>query len=292
MNADLNTLIVGTLVDGSTLALISVGFVVIFRTTKVVSFAQGVFMVVGALISAELVNRGLNAYISLVAAALAAGVLGALLFRLVFLRLLGISPFATAIATISVGILGLAVCELIRGSGTIVVGRQVLSFHSIPVAGLKLNQVVIFSVVLAGVVYCIIGATMRWTRVGLYMRAVADRPVLAGYVRIPTAAISALAWGAGAFAAALSGGSFVLVNQPTPDTVFGLGLVAFPALLLGGLDSVLGALVGSLAIAALQNATLLALGGSWQDVVSYGALLVVLLVRPQGLFGSAEVSRL
>jgi branched-chain amino acid transport system permease protein len=74
--------------------------------------------------------------------------------------------------------------------------------------------------------------------------------------------------------------------------VFSLGLAAFPAILLGGLDSIAGSLVGGLLIGLGQAAIGVYLGGSWQDVVAYAALLVVLLVRPQGIFGDARVARL
>jgi branched-chain amino acid transport system permease protein len=71
-----------------------------------------------------------------------------------------------------------------------------------------------------------------------------------------------------------------------------LGLVAFPAILLGGIDSIRGAMVGGLLLAAVQNVAIIVFGGDWSDVIAYAVLLVVLLVRPRGLFGSREVVRL
>ena len=92
--------------------------------------------------------------------------------------------------------------------------------------------------------------------------------------------------------AALAGSAYVLVDQPTPETVYALGLAAFPAILLGGFDSIIGALVGSLGLAFIQNLATYHLNGKWEDVVTYSLLLAVLLVRPQGLFGSEELTRL
>lgn len=100
-----------------------------------------------------------------------------------------------------------------------------------------------------------------------------------------------LAWAIAAGTAAIAGVAFIMTTQPSPSGVYGLGLVAFPAILLGGFDSVVGALVGGFLLSLAQNVVVTYAGGKWQDIASYGLLLIVLLIRPQGIFGSAEASR-
>jgi branched-chain amino acid transport system permease protein len=92
--------------------------------------------------------------------------------------------------------------------------------------------------------------------------------------------------------AAAAGVVFALRTSLDPIQLQGFGLVAFAAVLLGGLDSIVGALIGGFALALIQNLAVRVLGGDWADAVAYIVLLVVLLARPQGLFGSREVVRL
>jgi len=121
--------------------------------------------------------------------------------------------------------------------------------------------------------------------------AVADAPRLAAYAGVNVVAISALAWAVSSATAAVGGVAYIMTTQPGPDSVYSLGLIVFPAILLGGLDSIVGALVGGVVLALVQNVVATYADGTWTDIASYGLLLAVLLVRPQGLFGSAEVSR-
>ncbi|MCW2526274.1 MAG: hypothetical protein JWM76_1134, partial [Pseudonocardiales bacterium] len=130
------------------------------------------------------------------------------------------------------------------------------------------------------------------TPVGLRMRAVANNTRLAAYSGVNVVRTSTLAWAIGSLTAGLAGIVYLLGAQPDPGSVYSLGLAAFPAILLGGLDSVSGSLIGGLLIGLLQSSIGVYIGGEWQDVVSYGVLLAVLLLRPQGIFGGAEVARL
>jgi branched-chain amino acid transport system permease protein len=287
-----STILVGTLVDAATLSLISAGFVVLYRATRVVSFAQGALMVLGTLLFSRMVNAGLNLYASLALAAVITGIVSAVAFRLILARLIGVSGFLTAMSTIGLATAALAICVLVAGDNLIALTKSQLSFHVNEFIGLKITQVDVFTIVLAVVVFIVLFAGIQWSRTGLRMRAVADNPTLAAYSGVATGRISMLAWGIAGATAALSGSAYTLVNQPTPDTLYALGLAAFPAILLGGLDSLTGAIVGSLVLALAQNVTIYNVSGAWEDVVSYGLLLIVLLLRPQGLFGSPEVRRL
>jgi branched-chain amino acid transport system permease protein len=292
VSPQLASLITGTLTTGAILSLISVGFVIIYRATKVVSFAQGAFSLLGGFIFMTLAQHHVGLALALVITLVVTLAAGALTYLIVFVRLIGAEPFITAIATIGLGTLFEACAIIIWGSGPIILPSNVISARVYHLGGsLTVSVTQIFIVASAIVVFTLVITALHRTRLGLRVQAVADRPRLAAYVGVNVIAITTLAWAVAAATGAVGGVAFLVTSQPAPDSVYSLGLVVFPAILLGGLDSVAGALVGGILLAFVQNVVSTYVNGTWVDVVSYGLLLVVLLIRPQGLFGSAEVSR-
>jgi branched-chain amino acid transport system permease protein len=284
-------LIIGTLTTGAILSLIAVGFVIMYRATRVVSFAQGSFSLVGGFIFMALTQHHVNIVLALLGSIGIAFILGALTYQLVFARLVGAEPFITAIATIGLATVIEACAIIIWGSGPIILPNVISNRVYHLSTNLLVTPTDIFIVVAALVVFALLVPMLYRTRLGLRVQAVADHPRLAAYVGVNVIAITTLAWAVAAGTAAVGGVAFLLTSQPTPDSVYSLGLVVFPAILLGGLDSIVGALVGGMLLALAQNLVITYVNGNWVDVASYGLLLVVLFVRPQGLFGSAEVSR-
>jgi branched-chain amino acid transport system permease protein len=124
------------------------------------------------------------------------------------------------------------------------------------------------------------------------MRATADSQLLAAFNGVNIGGLATLAWAISAVCAAAAGVAFTLRSGLDPLALGGLGFLAFPAIVLGGLDSIRGALMGGFLLALLQSTLLATVGGQWADIVSYGLLVGVLLVRPQGLFGVKQVTRL
>jgi branched-chain amino acid transport system permease protein len=283
---------VNTVVLGGTYAVIGIGFVIIFRTTRVVSFIQGAFMAVGALFFAYLLNNGVPTAAAFATAMVATAALGVIIYRLFFMRVAGAEPFTASIATIGLGTLVLAGATLIWGSAQIVI-RQVVSFHDYHLGGgLYINGVGIFTIAAMAVVYAVVIAGLRATPTGQRMLAVADNTTLAFYTGIRVTGISALAWAVAAATAGVAGMTYVIGSQPDPPTIEALGILAFPAILLGGLNSIWGALLGSFIVALAQTATATYLGSQWQDAIAYFLLVAVMVIRPQGLFGQVEVDRL
>jgi branched-chain amino acid transport system permease protein len=286
-----NILVNGT-ITGLIYALIGIGFVVIFRATGVISFAQGAFMMVGALLFASCVNRGIGIAGSLAIVCVVLFVIGGLVYWLVFSRLVGGEPFVVAVATVGLGILLEEGALLIWGPSIINI-PVLFSIHLYHISGaLALNSLDFFTIVLTLVVFAIVMFGLYRTPVGLQMRAVANNPRLATFAGVSVVRVSILAWAIAGLTASLAGVVYLLGAQPDAGSVYSLGLQAFPAILLGGIDSVAGALVGGLLIGLLQAAVATYIGGAWNDVVSYGVLLAILLLRPQGLFGNPAVARL
>jgi branched-chain amino acid transport system permease protein len=294
MSVTLAGALIGTLVDGSLLALIGVGFVVIVRATRVVSFAQGAFMVVGALIFYSLTaSAGLGLIPGLICSCAAMGIIGALTYRVAFARVVGAPALVSAMATIGLGILGEAVAIMVWGTQAIVIPASALHDNPLRIGGnFYISPAGIVSIVLAIAITAALIASLQFTKTGLRMRAVADHPRLAAFNGVNVVRMSTLAWAIAGVTAAAAGVAFTLGGQPSPDDVYSLGLIAFPAIILGGLDSIAGALVGGVLIAAVQQFTITYLGGQYEDLVCYGVLLIVLFVRPGGLFGRQEVARL
>lgn len=291
MSVRIGTIISTTVTSGAIYALVAVGFVLVYRATKVVSFAQGAFSLVGAFVFLACANNGLGFVPSLLAALLANLVFGGVTYRGVFARMEGAEPFISAMATIGLAITVEAVAIMIGGSNPIIV-PEVISGHQFTIArGLIFDVSDLVVIALTALVFAALFVGFGRTRIGLRMRAVADVPKLAAYSGVNVTGVSTLAWALAAASAAIAGIAFLFSSQPAPSDVYALGLAAFPAILLGGFDSIVGALVGGIVLAFVQVVVVTYAGGEWENVASYGLLLLVMLVRPQGIFGSAEVSR-
>jgi branched-subunit amino acid ABC-type transport system permease component len=120
---------------------------------------------------------------------------------------------------------------------------------------------------------------------------VANDSSLAAYGGVRVTRISALAWGISAAAAGAAGVGYTLGTVIDPTSLPALGIVVFPAIIIGGLDSLGGVAVGSLVLALVQTVVSVYVGSTWQDIVAYGLLLALLWVRPTGLFGSKNLVR-
>jgi branched-chain amino acid transport system permease protein len=295
MPHELASIIVGTLTTGFIYGLIGLGFVSIYRSTGVMSFAQGSFMLIGALLyySATTKSWHLDPVSGIVVLTVAMFLVGCVVYRTVLGRILGLDPLVISIATLGLSIVLQMICFMIWGP-SIVQYRPMLSFtgHDIGL-NLRFSEAQWFTIGVGVVVTALLMYITGYTRLGLSMRAIAQSPHLSAYSGINVRGLSTVAWGIGASTAGIAGAVYgLIVTQVDPGSLPSVGLLAFPAMLLGGLDSIGGAIVGGFLLAIIQNVTQVTIGSIWQDVTSYGALLIILFVRPQGLFGSPVVARL
>jgi len=291
---ELANILVGTITFGFVYGLVGLGFAAVFRSTGVMSFAQGSFMLVGAMIFYTVTTKTLQMgplpgfTISVIAMFL----VGALVYRVVLGRIIGLDPLTVSIATLALSIV-LQMLVFLIWSPNVVQYRPMLSFAGHEVfANIRINQVQLFTIVVGIVITTVLMFATGRTRMGLRMRAIAESPQLAAYSGINVRRLSTVAWGIGGATAGAAGMVYGLATQIQPGTLPSIGLLAFPAILLGGLDSIGGAVIGGFALAAVQNITQVTIGSSWQDVISYGLLLIVMFVRPQGLFGTPLAARL
>jgi branched-chain amino acid transport system permease protein len=279
------------LASGGMYALVALGFVLVFKATGVFNFAQGELMMVGAYAYLSVTQlAGAHWAFGLLAAVAFGFGLGALVERLVLRPLAGQPTLAIVMATVGLGL-------ILKGAAGLVFGPDQRQLPELlPRKPVFLGEVLIpggvfwtFVVSLAIVLACL--AYFRFTRGGVAMRAAASSQANAYAVGINVPMISAATWGLAASTGALAGVLLAALNSLTPH-LGDLALAVLAVLIVGGLDSLAGVIVGGLAIGWLQAMTGAYLGGSWREVMPYIVVLVVLLVRPHGLFGRKEIERL
>ncbi|HMG55695.1 MAG TPA: branched-chain amino acid ABC transporter permease [Kofleriaceae bacterium] len=277
------------LANGAILALAALGFVLIYKATRVINFAQGELLLVGAyaFYSAFVVLQ-LPAILAVAVAVIVAAALGVAIERLVLRPLLGEDPIAIIMVTIGLSAVLKAAVQVVYGT-TPREMPKCLPRGSVDILGAIVPSDRLVAIAIAAVVLAAFSAFFRWSRHGVAMRAVADDPQAALVQGISVTRISALAW-AMAAASAVVGGVLIADIAEVSQNLSGFGLVVFPVVILGGLDSVLGTIVGGVVIGLLsQYADSVSPGAS--QVVPYLVLVVILLVRPYGLFGQPRIER-
>lgn len=289
-------LLLGGLSMGSVYALIALGFVVIFKATEVVNFAHASLLLAGGYVTATL-HEELGFWAALLAGTLAAAAVGAAVEFLVMRRYRGQDQSVLAIVTIGVDIL--LITDLTRRIGTDVLslgdpwGDRVVHLGAVTVP-----QTRIAAILAAGLLITVFLLVFRHTSWGVAMRAAAEQPETAALMGVRLGRVSLAAWAvAGALAAVAA---LFLTVFPTPGLERATSLAAlkaFPAAILGGLDSTTGALAGGLivgvteALATGYQGQLAFLGRGIGDLAPYVVMVAVLLIRPAGLFGTKELAR-
>jgi branched-chain amino acid transport system permease protein len=281
---------------GFVYALIALGFVIIFKSSRVVNFAHGSLVLLGAYVIAR--AHGSLGFGGAVALGVAVTAVCAVIVEVVILRRLrGASQDIFAICTIGVNIL--LATELTRRIGTKVLDiGDPWNDHVVHVAGLSIPTARVAAAIVAVILLAAFLAAFKYTNWGVSMRSAATDGEAAAMMGIRLGRVATSAWAAAGGLAAVAGLFFTTFPTPGVDASVGLSaLAAFPAAILGGLDSVAGAVVGGLIIgvtvtmASGYQDNIAFLGRGVSDVVPYVVMIVVLLVRPAGLFGTRELTR-
>jgi branched-chain amino acid transport system permease protein len=283
-------LLVSGLAVGAIYGLVAMGFAVIYKATGIVNFAQGEMGMLTAYTTWSLATMlGTGSLATVVLAIVVGALLGLLCERLIMRPMLGEPVLSVVLVTI-----GLAV--VLRSVVTIVWGASPHKFEvagvdeivSMGGIGLRVSQLGVLGALLlavAGFWYF-----LGHSRFGVAMRAVAADEKTARLMGVSTARVQAVAWASASGLAGLAGALFAVIYGLTP-TVFELGLKAFPATVLGGFDSVLGSGLSGLIIGVLENMTGGYLSSSLKEIAGFMLILVVLMVRPFGLFGEKRIER-
>jgi branched-chain amino acid transport system permease protein len=283
---------------GAAYALIGLGFVIIYKSTGVLNFAQGGLMLLGAYFVYNLhVTWGLPFYLAVVMAVLGGALVGVLLEVLVLRYLVGQPPFAQIMVTVGILFVLQQAMESIWGTNALL-QNDPWGLKTITIFGAIVSHAYVWRVVMAAIALAAFFVFFRYSAFGTAMRATASDQEAALAIGISARKVYLAAWAIAGACGTLAGVAFTTGASQLQPTVQFVALAAFPAIILGGLDSPGGAVVGGLLIGILQNVAatyspkyLKALEPGFSNVVPYLVMVLLLLVKPYGLFGSKEVRR-
>jgi branched-chain amino acid transport system permease protein len=293
MESLLQSLISGIVV-GSIYALIALGFVLIYKSTAVINFAQGELMMFGAYLCLTLVvTLQVPFWLAFFTTLIAAALLGFALERLFLRPMIGEPAISIIMLTIGLASFLKGVISVIWGTETRVY-PAIFAVEPLRIGPVIVSQVYLYSIFFAVVCLILFNLYFRFSRSGIAMRAVANDQQAAQSMGISIKKVFAIAW---AIAAVVAGiGGILLGNINGVNTsLSSFGLKVFPAVILGGLDSIPGAILGGFIIGILEAVSGIYLdplfeGGS-KEVVPFIVLVVVLMIRPYGLFGTEEIEK-
>ena len=283
--------VVGAMPLAATYALVAIGWVLIFRATGILNFATGEYLVLGSyLVFWFVISIGVPFLIGLVLGLLLTAVISALMYASVLRPLQGEALFGPVMVTFGVAILMASIMTMIWGAHARVF---TLPFdnnsYDLP-GGAFVTTYGLATIATAIVVYGGLISFFRFSRFGTQMRATAANPLLASQRGINITLVFLVAFGMAMAFAALGGISFAASNVLTP-AIAGLGLRAIAPALIGGLDSIGGALIGSIIVALVESMAVTQFGGGVRNASVFAVLLLTLAIRPHGLFGTPEIRR-
>jgi branched-chain amino acid transport system permease protein len=283
-------LVISGLAIGTIYGLIAMAYAFIYKATGVVNFAQGeIMMLITYVTMSSLLLTGASFWVGLLLAPLIGIVVGVGAERLVIRPMIGQPPFAIVMATIGLSILMRSIIVLFWGSEPQefpgVSGQDVISVFGIGLYPSQLIGIVIFAAAATAV-----WLFLRYSRLGTAMRATAISEQVAMLMGVDVRRISSLSWAGAAALSGLAGVLFALTTYVGPD-LFVVGLKAFPATILGGLDAVTGSAVGGLIIGVTENVVGGYFDTSLKEIAGFVAIILMLMIKPNGLFGERDVER-
>jgi branched-chain amino acid transport system permease protein len=287
----------GGLLAGVMYSLVALGFVLIYKASGVFNFAQGAMVFFAALTFVSLTERGMNFWVALVVTLAVMVVLGILTERVVLRPLVNQPPITLFMATIGLTF-------VLEGLSQIAWGSQPhgleLGVPDVPMewlsqsTNINISQFDLFAAGVAGVLVAVLALFFQKTRIGRALRAVADDHQAALAVGIPLQHIWAIVWAVAGFVALVAGMIWGVRNGVQFALTF-VALKALPVLILGGFESIPGAIVGGLIIGASEKLAEVyvgpMVGGGIESWFAYVIALLFLLVRPEGLFGEKHIDR-
>ena len=275
---------------GAIYGLVAMAFAVTYKSTGIVNFAQGEVGMLAAYCSWSIVVTLGAGGLGTIAIALVAGtVLGLLVERLIMRPMLGEPVLSVVLVTVGLAVVLRSIVMLawgasphkfeVSGADTIVHVAEI---------GIRASQIgVIVALVLALLCFWVF---LRYSRFGVAMRAVAADENTARLMGVSTARVQSVAWAASSALASLAGTFFAVIYGLSP-TIFEIGLKAFPATVLGGFDAVLGSGASGLVIGVVENLVGGYLPSTLKEICGFVLILIVLMVRPFGLFGEKRIER-
>lgn len=273
-------------------SLAALGFVMIFKSSSVLNFAHGALMAIGAFLFLVLSTwANLPIWLAFLLTLIGSFSLGFIVERFFLRPLIGEALIEVIMLTLGLFIMIKGILLFIFG-GDLYAYREflppALTFHwgGIEVAGVYVAAFIIGLIFLA-----LFGFFFKYSSQGIYMRSVADNQPAAMALGVHVRRVFALSWAIAALVAAMSGIVLGIINGINVHEVSDIGLKVFPVVILGGLDSIGGAILGGIIIGLLETFTGGYISTGLREVIPYVALIIILLIKPYGLFGLVEIER-
>jgi branched-chain amino acid transport system permease protein len=283
-------LLISGVAQGCIYGLIALGFVLIYKATETVSFAQGELMMLGAFCALGLMAAmGMPFWLAIPCTMAAMGLFGWLMERAVIRPVLGQPAFAIVMLTIGIGYVARGLITMIPDVGTDTRVLPVPYNDQIAKLATPWGELVIdieqWVVIAATAVLCgLLALLFRRTRIGIAMQASSQNQLAAYYMGIPVQRINGLVWALAAMVAAIAGMLLAPITFVHANMGF-IGLKAFPAAVVGGFGSLPGAIVGGLVIGIVESLSGFFLPEGFKDIAAYVVVLLMLMLKPNGLFG-------
>ncbi|MBB1416498.1 MULTISPECIES: branched-chain amino acid ABC transporter permease [unclassified Pseudoalteromonas] len=289
-------LIVNGLIVGLLYGVVGMCFVLVYKSTQIVNFAQGEFLLVGAWVCwAVLIYLELPFVVGFLLTMAFMAIFGVLLQMIVLRPMIGEPIISVIMITIGLSIFFQALMKWIFGVSAQSY-PQVFTTNSIQIFGLNIEAAYLMSTIIALIIMVAFYLFFKHSKYGLAMRATAFDQQIAQSLGISVKQVFAMSWGIAATVSATAGIVIGMVNGVS-NSLSLIGIKVFPAVILGGLDSIIGAIVGGLIIGVLENVAeffdsqYLHVGNMY-DIAPFYVLLVILWFKPYGLFGTKDIERI
>jgi branched-chain amino acid transport system permease protein len=287
-------LLLNGLVVGSIYSLVALGFVIIFKSSGILNFAQGEFLLLGAYVFLAISSAHAPIGAALLFTFAFSALLGIILERLVLRPLIGEPIISVIMVTLGLSSVLRAIVQGIWGTDTRPL-PSVFSLDPIQLGPLPIARGYLYSAGCVAVLLVVLTLFFKYARPGIAMRATADSQQVALSMGISVRRIFALSWSIAAVVSAVGGILLATMRGGVDGSLAILGLKVLPAVIVGGLDSIGGAILGGLLIGVLENLSGGYLdpvfGGGVKEVAPFVALVLILMVRPYGLFGKVRIER-
>jgi branched-chain amino acid transport system permease protein len=285
-------LLVGGLSIGFLYGLSAMGFVMIFKSSSVLNFAHGELLAIGAYLFLALVTWAkIPIPIAFLLTLGGCFLLGILIERLFLRPLIGEPLIFVIMLTVGLAAMFKGLILLIWGGNLYTYPDFLPETMGIRWGNVRIPPVYVATLIIGSLFLLLFGIFFKYSSQGIYMRSVADNQRAALSLGVHVKRVFALSWAIAALVAGMSGIVLGIINGVNVHDLSAIGLKVFPVIILGGLDSIGGAIIGGIIIGLLETFTGGYLSPSLRDVVPYIVLVLILLIKPYGLFGLKEIER-
>jgi len=285
-------LLINGLSIGLLYGLSALGFVMIFKASSVLNFAHGQLLAIGAFLFLVLVSwLKIPVILAFLVTLSGSFVLGFVVERIFLRPLIGESLIYVIMLTVGLASMFKGILLFFFGGNLQTYPDFLPQGMAIQMGNIYIPPVYVASSLMGGIFLLLFGLFFKYSPQGIFMRSVADNQTAAMSLGVHVKKVFALSWAIAAMVAGMSGIVLGIINGINVHEISSIGLKVFPVVILGGLDSIGGAIIGGIIIGLLETFTSGYISPSLRDVIPYIVLVVILLIKPYGLFGLVEIER-